>query len=163
LTLPLASRDPQWLHGRAFWTEERTAYLLTYAQLHSAARLAQDLGCTRNAVIGKARRLGTVLGKPDGRSIEQRREQRLAYQRERYYRLRAMQNFVVRQRKPKLLPTGVQAPKNLALFELRGCVCHWPVTPDRPFLFCGHETQPGKSYCPGHAKLALDPDQRRRH
>src|SRR5262252_6395835 len=67
-----------------FWTEDRLTFLVANARVLSAAKLAKQLGCSRNAVIGKSHRLGRILGKPDGRSAEQRRRDRLQHQRERY-------------------------------------------------------------------------------
>lgn len=50
--------------GMTFWTDNRIAYLRDQAPHRSASQIAADIGCTRNAVIGKAHRLSIALGKP---------------------------------------------------------------------------------------------------
>ena len=51
------------LIGRAFWTEEKVESLRRYWLGGMNARLiAKQLGTTRNAVIGKAHRLGIEFG-----------------------------------------------------------------------------------------------------
>lgn len=43
---------------RRFWTTERTALLmLRWSERARASKIATELGCTRNAVLGKAHRL----------------------------------------------------------------------------------------------------------
>lgn len=46
-----------------FWTEDRIAFLRDNADKLSASAIADHLGCTRNAVIGKVNRLGASLAK----------------------------------------------------------------------------------------------------
>ena len=48
----------------SFWSEDRISYLRAQAPHRSASQIAAELGCTRNAVIGKCGRLGVALGKP---------------------------------------------------------------------------------------------------
>ncbi len=47
-----------------FWTDERQQMLRDLAPYQSASQIAARLGCTRNAVIGRADRSGIHLGKP---------------------------------------------------------------------------------------------------
>jgi hypothetical protein len=47
-----------------FWTDERQQMLCDLAPHQSASQIAARLGCTRNAVIGRADRSGIHLGKP---------------------------------------------------------------------------------------------------
>jgi len=47
---------------KSFWTADREAFLRSKAEAGgSAGTIADALGCTRNAVIGKAHRLGIQL------------------------------------------------------------------------------------------------------
>jgi hypothetical protein len=46
-----------------FWTDERQQMLRDLAPYQSASQIAARLGCTRNAVIGRAHRSGIHLGK----------------------------------------------------------------------------------------------------
>lgn len=51
----------------------------------------------------------------------------------------------------------VEAPEplNLTLMELPANGCKWPVNDGGPFLFCGHEREPGRPYCTFHENLSV--------
>ncbi len=61
---------------------------------------------------------------------------------------------------PKLLPTRPRiipaAVSNVVRLPVYGRVapCCWPTNDRRPWLFCEKPSEPGKSYCRTHAKLA---------
>ncbi|HEX8836766.1 MAG TPA: GcrA family cell cycle regulator [Candidatus Acidoferrum sp.] len=140
------------------WTEERETQLRELACSGiNARKIAQALGATRNAIIGKAYRLGRLLAKqksgpaPDPQLVAQRRAARLAY----------LQNYNAMRR--AIRPAPVEAPpsKSLPLLDLAGGMCHWPVSDDIPHCFCGNETA-GHVYCPFHHTLGIDKHQGRR-
>lgn len=58
------------------WTEANVEALKAHAaQGLSASRIGVRMGCTRNCIIGKCRRLGiTLQGKPSGRSKAARKK-----------------------------------------------------------------------------------------
>ena len=144
------------------WSEERTARLCEFAAAGLSARaIAQELGVTRNAVIGKAYREGGLLAKQDNRTPEQRRHDRLvrrrAQQRARMAILRATPGY---HRVRKALPVAPPS-RQLPLIDLGIDMCHWPVSDDTPHCFCGNFTD-GHIYCPFHHMLGIDKNQGRR-
>lgn len=109
----------------------------------SAREIADRLGegATRNAVIGKANRMG--LSKPTKSSIT-RRQKREAHEQE--------------------VQAAVQMPPGGAtVLTLTGSSCRWPVghPGEAHFHFCGSKTAPGQPYCDQHARLAYQAPQPR--
>lgn len=49
---------------------------------------------------------------------------------------------------------AVYTPRLRTLMELGPQHCRWPIGDEPPFLFCGAVREPGRSYCPGHVRLA---------
>lgn len=45
------------------------------------------------------------------------------------------------------------------LLDLDPNDCRWPVTADKPFLFCGARKAPGSSYCACHKAMSVSADQ----
>lgn len=124
------------------WTDERVELLKEmWTAGYSARQIAEKLGgTTRNAVIGKANRLG--LSKPTKSAIT-RKQKREA------------------QRPPVVEIPGPGA----TLLNLTSTTCRWPQGhPGEPgFAFCGARTAPGQPYCPYHASIAYQsPNKDRR-
>lgn len=44
-----------------------------------------------------------------------------------------------------------------SLLQLRHHQCRYPLTQEKPFLFCGRATKDGSSYCPRHHKDCVQP------
>ena len=117
------------------WTPERIAILeARWLAGATAAAIAEELGgASRNAVIGKAHRLGLLC-------------RRLARKPRPEHR-----------RRPKLRRVSPSPPpcgnSLRTLFELTKEQCHWPAG-DGDFLFCGAAAEPGKPYCARHLQEA---------
>lgn len=48
------------------------------------------------------------------------------------------------------------APLNMTLLELNHNDCRWPVSGEgAKMLFCGHNVEDGKSYCPCHVRMSV--------
>ena len=135
------------------WTPER---IETLARLWndglSASQIAGKLGeVTRNAVIGKVHRLG-LTGR---RATTARQPRRTSPRRDRAGRV-SMRKPVPRSRPSPVTPDRLPpAPAALmiALAELSGSGCHWPIGDPRlpGFGFCGAKTAPGRQpYCAHH-------------
>lgn len=136
------------------WTEERVGQLRTlYADLTdwSFAEMAAKLGgVTRNAVIGKAHRLG----------LERRQVGRNP---------KPMIVKPPRVRKSKTpLPPGAPkfnpqpflcadaadiVPRHLSIADLEENDCRQPYGDGPEFTFCGHPKLECSSYCPSHHRL----------
>jgi GcrA cell cycle regulator len=121
---------------------------------------------TRNAAIGRARRMGlstpasagpagvfAAPRKPDARKICQRRARILATPvppRSTLERAAVLQ-----------LRCVAVAPRHLSLIELEAGDCRYPYGGDaegEPITFCGHPRREGSSYCPSHFHLTSLPE-----
>lgn len=123
------------------WTDERITLLRElWGEGLSASQIADRLGdVTRNAVIGKAHRLGLekrpspIKRSPEGSPV----------------------------RKAK---TSKPKPKGATILDLTERMCRWPIghPGERDFHFCGKKTVPGLPYCAEHASVAYQSPPSRR-
>jgi GcrA cell cycle regulator len=150
------------------WTVERVDRLRALlADGLSTSQIANELGgITRNAVIGKAARMGigfcVIFGKPKQGPKPRDRVR-----------------TVWRPKPPKLKPVAATdlPPEPVAnpvtLLELTEFTCRWPVAGEpADMLFCGALPAEGKVYCPKHCDHAYhmplvlsahERERRRRH
>ncbi len=127
--------------GKTTWSDERVEQLKElWASGKTAAEIAKELGdgLTRNAIIGKAHRLGL-----SGRITP------------------------VQKKVDKPLPPEVNdiPAKNggISLLELTEKTCRYPYgDPKKPnFHFCGSNCLPGLPYCAEHAAVAYQMNARK--
>jgi GcrA cell cycle regulator len=137
---------------RETWTAERVAQLKSFVSAGlTCAQIANEIGVSRNAVIGKLNRLGLSRGRspaaprPRSSDVSMRRPQVLT------------QRSLLK----ALFASGpvaddVVSPEPCSLLNLAPRKCRWPIsgagTVD--FTFCGNATVDGMSYCAGHARMA---------
>ena len=140
-----------------FWTTETVARLKDLmAEGWSYARIGVELGCGRNAAIGKARRLGFAATAPAAKPIEKS--------------LRGVgdvaapgaQAAKVSPPKPAVVDLAAfRKPKaaTKSLFELQARDCRYPFgdVGDADFGFCGAESVENSVYCAGHHRLCRRP------
>ena len=151
------------------WTEDRVETLKKlWAEGHSASICAERLGgVTRNAVIGKAHRLGLAARSQSGAAAHARRAAAIAL---RKAEAAKAPRFFVRvsapvERKPmpqKPKTGGTKQPPDMLLVtfaKLTQQQCSWPVGDGKPedFRFCGLPQRAGSSYCDHHAVVAYAP------
>lgn len=161
------------------WTDERIALLKKmWKEGKSAAEIAKTLGkgVTRNAVIGKAHRMG-LSGRPSPikKQAAPKKEKEAA----------PKKSAAKPARKPDPAPAGARtapparetgearkpekeiAPLNggVSLLELTERMCKWPIgDPREPdFIFCGRGIRQGTPYCPDHAAMAYQSSSRSRN
>jgi GcrA cell cycle regulator len=120
------------------WTEERVALLQQHwGSGKSASEIARMLGgLTRNAVIGKAHRLG-LAGKPVA---------------------------VERPKPAPVAPAPQPRSGGATILNLTDRMCKWPIGDPKQagFHFCGRSANPGLPYCQEHAALAYQPASKKR-
>jgi GcrA cell cycle regulator len=121
------------------WTDEKIQQLSKlWDEGLSTAAIGERLGITKNAVVGKAHRLG-LPARPS--PVKRRMEMR----------------------PPPPPPQLVLAPppKPVVPGSYKGPTCQWPIGHPREtgFRFCGAPSHPGKPYCTQHAAIAYRPAQ----
>ncbi|WP_321389418.1 GcrA family cell cycle regulator [Emcibacter sp.] len=130
------------------WTDERVEKLRElWDKGLSASQIAKELGegVTRNAVIGKAHRMG-LASRPSPVKADPAKKPKKAAEKQ---------------------PAAVKkkaAGGKVSLLELTERMCKWPIGhPGEPdFHFCGKPSRPGFPYCTEHCAEAYQVQQPRR-
>jgi GcrA cell cycle regulator len=148
------------------WTNERVDELRRlWGQGQTASRIAELLGgVTRNAVIGKAHRLG-LRGRPspirreDGQPAVSRPPRASAPSGAAALAqelTREIQAPAVEAPPPAMPAAAAPPPSSSKTLRSGSKACSWPVgDPKQPgFHFCGEEAVPGRPYCAAHCTLA---------
>ena len=150
------------------WTDEKTERLRTlWLSGESSGMIANELGVTRNAVIGKVHRLGLTRDPPPPRPNHPAAKQAPRYN--------ALQWWVARTHAPAAKYYGVE-PEDISamqavlnapilLTELTNSTCRWPIGEPQSlgFGFCGHPSADlamDRPYCTEHALRAYGPRSR---
>ncbi len=164
------------------WTDERIALLKKmWKEGKSAAEIAKMLakGVTRNAVIGKAHRMG-LSGRPSPikkPAAAPKKEKEAAPKKEAVKETRsssksapapsAKLNPVMAKEVEELKKIEKEVlPLNggIPLIDLTERMCKWPIGDPKEddFTFCGRGIRPGTPYCPDHAAMAYQTSSRSR-
>jgi GcrA cell cycle regulator len=154
------------------WVEEHSQALreylgkgLSFSEIANAINARFNTAYSRNATIGRARRMG--LSSPQ-------RPERPAWPKPQPkpgpVRLKKLRARVLAQSRPKL-PVGERAaalklrcvgimPRHLSLIDLEAGDCRYPYGGDKEgeaITFCGHPRREGSSYCISHFHLTSGP------
>ena len=132
------------------WTYERIEQLKKlWEEGLTASRIAAELGdVTRNAVIGKAHRLGL-----SGRMVSKGQSSGISIIRKKKINIPKNQKIIE-------ITTQSDEPMNPTPFlEIKDGLCRWPIgEPENSnFKFCGRTTNEGFVYCQSHHKKAYQP------
>jgi GcrA cell cycle regulator len=137
---------------------------LPFSEIVKAINLKFRTAYTRNAAIGRARRMG-LAGSDRPQPLLQAEPPRL----ERIVKPRPTEPvsaarrwptpILKTQKPPKLRCAGVE-PCHVSLIELERGDCRYPYGGDEEseaITFCGHPRRPGSSYCTPHFQLSRNP------
>jgi GcrA cell cycle regulator len=150
------------------WTDERLERLKSgFAAGWSCRQIADDIGASRNAVIGKLNRLNLTRGN-SGETPKPARNKaprntpkgprRGSVPRLQYGLLQA----VYAEPQADACEATILSQHICSLLELSETRCRWPInTPgEKDFGFCGNTPLEGLPYCAGHSRLAYRPSRR---
>ena len=125
-----------------FWNDETIERLrVLWDEGHSTAEIGRRLGVSKNAAIGKARRLDLTARPSPIKGVTTGTKPA---------REKAARPVVKRP------PPAPRLSRSIIAFEPRQTSCCWPMgEPGRPgFRFCEAASPVGKPYCEAHAKVA---------
>lgn len=134
-----------------FWDDEMDKILLqNYNNEMSAKQIAELLGVTKNAVIGRAKRLGLSRTKEARVKSHKPLSPFGIWRRKGWDRIQRM----FRPRPERV--TVVSIPGGISIMELTGSTCRWPVSgTGADMMYCGCEVHKEKSYCLEHCRIAF--------
>jgi GcrA cell cycle regulator len=155
------------------WAEEHSQALreflgksLSFSEIAHAINARFNTAYSRNATIGRARRMGLAGPEKPDRPARPKRQPKPSP-----VRLKKLLPRVLAQSPPKP-PVGERAaalnlrcvgivPRHLSLLELEPDDCRYPYGGDadgEAITFCGHPRRGGSSYCAPHFHLTRGPD-----
>ena len=139
---------------RVHWPAAREALLKELLDRRdlSASGIANRLGVTKNAVIGKVHRMKMTITRklPPGPVVARVRVRWPAAKH------RPLPHAVA----PAMGPPIELPPLGRRIEELGACECRYPYGDFPPFLFCAHPTKPGSVFCPWHHRRCYIPVNR---
>lgn len=153
------------------WTDEAVATLRRLdAQGMSFSNISNELGITRNAAIGKARRIGLPLRAREVSTAKPRAKRRTPFRQKTKTRLTNHGNrfdYVEIYEADDVINLAPEiSPIAVTFMQLEPHHCRWPVNgEDAQMLFCAAPKSGQHSYCPRHCRLAYNapaPRQERR-
>ena len=131
------------------WTHERIEQLKKLWEAgYTASNIAAELGgITRNAVIGKAHRLGL-----SGRMKSKSKVSSVSIVRKRKMPVNKNSKIIE-------LTTSVEPMNPTSFADIKDGLCRWPLgePEDLDFKFCGRKCAEGMIYCTEHHSLAYQP------
>ncbi len=152
------------VHVFSGWTDERVKQL---CELHASnltfAEIAEAIGMTRNACIGKAQRIG-LPSRAEELTVEQRFAKsqaklaalraRRAIEREKRQKQRAA-NPHVKFYRPKTESDLSEKALHLEFEQLESRHCRFPYG-EGPYTYCGHPKLANTSYCEAHVAYCFE-------
>jgi GcrA cell cycle regulator len=145
------------LANQPTWTTERVELLkLRFEAGLSCREIAQDIGVSRNAVIGKLSRLNLSCResrearRPAPRDATKRPRPKAASRRSYPVPLK-----LYAEQQP-MIEEPIYSGPGCSLLELSEQRCRWPINSPgaEDFCFCGNTPAEGLPYCAGHSRLA---------
>ena len=148
------------------WTAERLELLKSRFEAGLSCReIADDIGVSRNAVIGKLSRLNLTREKSGDARRPARKDAAKGRRPKTVPRLQyQMLQALYAEPQPAADDEPIHNGHCCSLLELSEERCRWPIsTPGAAdFCFCGNTPVEGLPYCAGHTRLAYRPGSRQR-
>ena len=145
------------------WTTERIELLKGhFAAGLSCRQIANEIGVSRNAVIGKLSRLNLTRDKkPEIRRPRTKSDRSHSVPR---VQLRLLRKLFTEVPPAEASDDAILSEQHCSLLELSEERCRWPINSpgDEGFCFCGNQPLGGLPYCAGHSRLAYQPGSRQR-
>ena len=145
------------------WTTERVELLKGhFAAGLTCSQIANEIGVSRNAVIGKLSRLNLTRDKkPEIRRAGPKTDRSRSVPRVQFRLLRKLFTEVPPAEEGD---HAIISEQHCSLFELSEERCRWPINNpgDEGFCFCGNQPLGSLPYCAGHSRLAYQPASRQR-
>jgi GcrA cell cycle regulator len=145
------------------WTTERVELLKGhFAAGLSCSQIANEIGVSRNAVIGKLSRLNlTREKKPMSRREGARSDRSRSVPR---VQLRLLRKLFSEATPMEESADTILSEQHCSLLELSEERCRWPINSpgEEDFCFCGNQPLGGLPYCAGHSRLAYQAGSRQR-
>jgi GcrA cell cycle regulator len=146
------------------WTTERVELLKRRFEAGLSCReIADHIGVSRNAVIGKLSRLNLTREPDDDAPRPARKHAAKGHRRRAVPRLQYhMLQTLYGEQQPEADDERINNGHRCSLLELSEARCRWPIsTPGaEDFCFCGNTPVEGLPYCAGHTRLAYRPGSR---
>lgn len=143
------------------WTDKDVATLSSmWSNGHSARDIADRIGVSRNAVIGKARRIGLAI---HVNAVVEREKKPAAPKKEKVskakLRVKTVSPVPLPVEEPPPIVASIAAPRSLCLtlIELESHNCRWPYGERSSLTFCGNDVDHGKIFCTYHCRVAYVP------
>lgn len=143
------------------WTKEQDDFLREQYRAISAEAIAQRIGKTRNAVIGRANRIGLSksYGEVFGRGAPHSPYKKKPRKSQGGHNATGPELFY---RKPRAVKVVKMAEADISplngvgvkMWELESRHCRWVVGEPKDLTFCGHNKHNGSSYCENHSALS---------
>ena len=148
------------------WTDERVELLKSrFAAGLSCREIADDIGVSRNAVLGKLSRLNLTREKSGDARRPARKDAVKGHRPRTVPRLQYQILLTLYgEPQPAVGDEPIHNEHCCSLLELSEERCRWPIsTPGlADFCFCGNTPVEGLPYCAGHTRLAYRPGSRQR-
>ena len=148
------------------WTDERVELLKRRFEAGLSCRqIADDIGVSRNAVIGKLSRLNLTREKARDARRPAPKAAAKGHRSGGVPRLRCQMRLALyAEPQPAADDEPIHNGHCCSLLELSDARCRWPIsTPGADdFRFCGNTPVEGLPYCAGHTRLAYRPGYRPR-
>ena len=160
---PYLSNEPQkWDNENIDLLQKLVAEKLSALEIANAMSRKTLFTYTRNAIIGKVRRLGLALLGGDNKPNPVIRTP----PKRKYNPVTALKLKPPPSKSPTIEDV-VANPKRLSILEMQRGQCYWPTSlafdqPSKDIRFCGHKTEDGEAtWCPAHQKIGYTaPHQR---